>query len=315
MPSATRIARAAVVLAAILATLATASVAAAQGPPPDVPPPPPGTEHPPPGEQPTDPEPPTEDPEPPPPVIDDPPPSPEDGPTTPDPEPVALTGTTKLRGRMLTVGLSCTRSGRVTVAYRGKRAGAAKFRCEDSEATARVRLGRKVVRQIKRSAKGTLKVTARAGAHRVTRTLELSHGEARLSAWPRGPHGYFNATGYCDYSLERGRALYSFTGLLTSPLAGGDRYWLRFWAYTHEGGGWQRMTDWLGPHDVPQQGQSGFTWASYNLFYPARKKWVAGYMEVWSYRHGKAFGDYLQADQLGGGGITTTSGVWCYSQV
>jgi hypothetical protein len=293
-------------LAAILATLATASLAAAQGPPPppDLPPPPTETEteNPPAEEQPPE---------------DQPPPEPE-GEVPVDPIPVpdalALTGSTTLRGRMLTIGLSCPEDGRVIVSYRGKRAGSARFRCSQSTATARVRLNRRAARKIKRSTSGSLKIKVRAGEKAITRSLRFSRGSARLSAWPRGPHGYFNAVGYCDYDFDHGRVLYKFSGLLTSGVPN-NKYWLRFWAYTYEGGGWQRMTDWLGPHEnLPLEGQGGFRWANYDLFYPARKKWVAGYMEVWSYRHGKAFGDYLLTDQLGGGGITTTSGVWCYSQ-
>jgi hypothetical protein len=336
MPSASCIARPgrlagvlpAVVVAVILALLATAQVSAAQGPPPEMPPPPTDAGGTPSGEQPPETQPPADQPadlQPPelptgpasPPAEPAAPPaSPGPAATVPPtaPEPVALMGSSTLRGRTLAIGLSCTRDGTVTVSYRGKRVGSAVFRCSASKATARVRFDRSVVRTIRRSASGSLKVTARAGDHTVTRILRFSRGRAQAAAWPRGAHGYFNAAGYCDYDFDHGRVLYKFSGLLTSPLAGGDRYWLRFWAYTHEGAGWQRITGWLGAHDVPLQGQGAFTWAVYDLFYPARRKWTAGYMEVWSYRHGRAFGDYLLTDQLGGGGITTTTGVWCYSQ-
>ena len=291
------------------ALLAVAPVASAQGPPPPVPPPPPGVGDEPPdtssGPQPTG--------------NNTPPLTSSTGPSIlPKPgKPVSMAGTSALRGRVLRVGLSCTQNGTVKVSFRGKRAGKARFRCVSSKATARVRLGRKAYARLKRASKPSLKVTARAGGTKVTRVLRFKRsgrGFARTAAWARGPHGYFNATGYCDFDVDHERTLYSFTGLLVSSLPGGDHYWMRYWAYT-EGYGWQQMTDWWGAHEVPQEGIGGFKWVSSPLFYPAKQKWTAGYMELWSYRYGRSWGDYLETDQLGGGGLTVTSGIWCYSKL
>jgi hypothetical protein len=119
------------------------------------------------------------------------------------------------------------------------------------------------------------------------------------AAWPHpAPHGQFDASGYCNGYTNTVKGTWGFTGLLNSPLPGGDTYKLRFKAYT-VGAGYSAWTPWYGPYAVRQS--PGFNWVPLSpVFYIQRGVWTAVYMDVYSAKTGKIAGDWLKQDRAGG---------------
>jgi hypothetical protein len=140
----------------------------------------------------------------------------------------------------------------------------------------------------------------------ITSTALASSGSASAAWQSAGSYANnnFSAVGSCN-------TFYGFTGMLNSPHAGGDSYKLRFKMYV-DGVGWTNWRGWFGYYQVRYQGAG---WNLVNIpglfgMSALGNRWVKVYMELYSWKDQRTYGDYLMTTRVGGD-LTETSGVWC----